>query len=135
MGTKAVGMYLQRLREHQHLTRAEVAELLETNEMQILRIEKGSVDTRASFLLAFTRTVQGSTDDIEQLLLDSDNDPTTGSKKAEQRIFASIQPTKEPMVMQEDTVAQAMELVLDLRKTPNQLAKWVKYGKKLVVGD
>jgi transcriptional regulator with XRE-family HTH domain len=126
-------MYLQRLREQQNLTRAAVAELLETNEMQILRIEKGSVDTRASFLLAFTRCVQGSSEDIERLLLNDSDDPQIGVQVANQRFLKSIQSVPEHLTLYEDKVAQVMELALDLRKNPTQLAKWVNYGKKLMV--
>jgi len=132
MGTKAVGRYLNRLREHQKLSRSTIAEMLDTNEMQVLRTEKGSVDTRASFLFAFSRAVQGDNSDIEKLLLSNDDDdPEIGDQLAIQRILQKpVQ--NEPTT---DTgVVQVMELALNLRKNPLMLDKWVEYGKKLMRG-
>lgn len=64
----AAGAYLRTLREGRRLSRADVASQAGTNEMQIIRIEKGEIDTRSSLLMKLVRAVQGNPEHIAQLL-------------------------------------------------------------------
>jgi len=66
----AAGAYLRTLREARGLTRDEVAYQIGTNGVQVMRIEKGEVDTRGSLLMALARRVQANVDQLSRLLLD-----------------------------------------------------------------
>jgi hypothetical protein len=72
-----VGRYLQQLRDHARLSRAEVAAQVReltgtaTNDVQIFRIERGVLDTKGTVLMALAQVVGGNLAHIQQLLLDA----------------------------------------------------------------
>jgi transcriptional regulator with XRE-family HTH domain len=66
---KAAGAYLRRLREEKGISVTRVASLMDTGEGQIRRIEAGSIDTRTSMMVHLCNLVDGSLDDIAQLML------------------------------------------------------------------
>jgi transcriptional regulator with XRE-family HTH domain len=82
----AVGGYIQRLRETRGMTVTQLAAALETTEGQIRNIEKGRVDTRSSMLINLCDYLQGSLDDIAQLMLSETATPEYGAKIAERWI-------------------------------------------------
>lgn len=82
--TVAVGAYLKTLREMHGLSRAEVAHAIETNEAQILRIERGDIDTRGSLLLRFVMTVRGSAEQLALLMTDPKANDVSARILAEQ---------------------------------------------------
>lgn len=79
----AVGAYLRKLREVRGLSVTKVAGQLDTSEAQIRKIERGGVDTRGSMLLTFCDLVDGSLDDIAQLMLSETATPEYAERVAE----------------------------------------------------
>lgn len=67
-GGKAVGAYLRFLREAAGLSVAEISQKVRIDVSQIWRIERGKSDPRASKLFLFIAAVNGSPDDIAQLI-------------------------------------------------------------------
>ncbi len=82
----AVGAYLRRLREAQQRSITEVAAQLGTGEGQIRRIEKGSVDTRASAMVQLCQLLAGNIGDIAYLMLSESATPAYARRLAEQWI-------------------------------------------------
>jgi transcriptional regulator with XRE-family HTH domain len=80
MSMLAAGTYIKTLREAKQLSRADLAKQSETNEMQILRVEKGEIDTRGSLLMKIVRVVEGSAEHIADLML-NDNATAEDAKK------------------------------------------------------
>ncbi len=89
MGAVAVGRYLQQLRDHARLSRAEVAAQVReltgtaTNDVQIFRIERGVLDTKGTVLMALAQVVGGNLAQIQQLLLDAN--ATTAPRRTQVR--------------------------------------------------
>lgn len=79
----AAGSYLRALREARHLSRAQVAAEAGTNEAQIVRIEKGEIDTRSSLLLRFAHYVRASADQLMQLVVNEDATAEDGQDLAD----------------------------------------------------
>ncbi len=86
----AAGAYLWEVRELRRLSRAEVAAAIReqtgegTNEVQVLRIEKGQ-NTSAAVLAAFARAVQGDFEQTFSLLLDPEA-TTDAAREAARRM-------------------------------------------------
>ena len=68
MGMEAVGVYLKTLRERKNLSQTQVAALIDSNEMQIRRIEKGNHRALGPTLIKVVAVLQGSFDHILALL-------------------------------------------------------------------
>ncbi len=68
MSLIAIGNYLRTMREFHSLSRIDVAKKIRTSEQQVLRIEAGEIDTRASLLLEFVNAVQGNAEDLRWLV-------------------------------------------------------------------
>jgi transcriptional regulator with XRE-family HTH domain len=79
----AVGGYLRRLREARGYSATSVAHWLETGEGQIRRIEKGSIGTRAAMLINYCALLDGSLDDIAELMLSEQATAEHGVRLAE----------------------------------------------------
>lgn len=69
---KAAGAYLWALREEQELSRADVAVQVGTSDVQLMRIEKGEIDTRGSMLMSLLRVLRGNANQVETLILDQE---------------------------------------------------------------
>lgn len=80
----AAGAYLRTLREGRGLTRDEVAYEIGTSGVQVMRIEKGEVDTRGSLLMALAKRVHANVDHISRLLLDEQATAEDGQQLAAQ---------------------------------------------------
>jgi transcriptional regulator with XRE-family HTH domain len=80
---KAVGAYLQRLRELQGLTRTKVAAAFDTVEAQISAIEKGKRETRTSMTVNLVSFLGGSLDDVASLMLSEQATPDYATQLAE----------------------------------------------------
>jgi transcriptional regulator with XRE-family HTH domain len=93
---RAVGTYLRTLREAQELSRAEIARALETNEVQVARIEKGEIDTRGSLLLQFLKVVRGDAEQLTSLMTDPLATESTGRTMAEMylRDWLEVEPNE-----------------------------------------
>jgi transcriptional regulator with XRE-family HTH domain len=126
MSLKASGAYLQHLREHTGLSRAELAEKLSTSPSQVFRIEEGKGETRGSLLAAFIRNVNGSAEDVVNLLLNSRASAEEGVRAAE--IWLGSQ---QPTHIYRSTVHPD---VADLagRLSDYELGRWVAFGQRLL---
>lgn len=85
---KAVGAYLQTLREGRGLSRVWVAEQAGTNDTSIYRVEQRGQESKPKILIPLVRAVRGSFDDIGELLKDDDLPIEEGVKLAEVRLRA-----------------------------------------------
>jgi transcriptional regulator with XRE-family HTH domain len=83
MSLAAAGAYLQLLRERRGLSRADVASAAGTNEAQVIRIEKGEIDTRGSLLLRMVQAVRGRAEDVLKLVTDASATAEDGRRAAE----------------------------------------------------
>lgn len=126
MSMKAVGAYLHTLREHHDLTLTEIAKKLKTSSSLIFRVEQGQGETRGSILLGFTRLVEGSPDDIANLLLNPNASVEDGQTFAVRRVnqLASLAP--EPTSVHPDILHLIEQL------SPYDLGKWVVMGQNLL---
>src|SRR5688572_2207965 len=86
MGMKAVGAYLQTLREGRGLSRVWVAEQAGTNDTSIYRVEQRGQEAGPKILIGFVRAVNGSFDDIDELLRDDDLPVDVGVQFAQRRL-------------------------------------------------
>jgi transcriptional regulator with XRE-family HTH domain len=85
-GNVALGAYLRRLRELRGMSRARVVQTIGTNasENQIMRIEAGEIDTRATMLMFFLKAVQGNVHHAAELVLNSNATEEDGRRLAEE---------------------------------------------------
>lgn len=74
MSRIAVGSYLKFLRNERRLSLADIASACGTNETQIIRIEAGRIDTRASLLMRIINVVKGDASDVLRLSLHEECD-------------------------------------------------------------
>lgn len=89
---QAVGMYLKILRERRNLSVMDIvlamrdlAPEIDTNPTYIWRIEHGKIESPgARLLLAFTRVVEGSLEDVADLLLNRRATADDGYRRAEE---------------------------------------------------
>lgn len=82
---KAAGAYLWELREARALSREAVADAIGTNDVQIMRIEKGTIDTRGSLLLKFVNVVAGDAELLKTLMVDDAASEEDGRRLARER--------------------------------------------------
>lgn len=94
MSLTAAGAYLQLMRERRGLSRADVASAAGTNEAQVIRIEKGEIDTRGSLLLRMVQAVRGRAEDVLKLVTDVGATAEDGRRIAEEALRPS-DPTAE----------------------------------------
>lgn len=126
MSKEAVGAYLRTLRESLKLTQVALAEDVETNESQIIRLEQGRVDTRGSLLMAVTQVLGGRPDDIQRLILNPQATARDGIALANMRLWQ----TEEPMSGVADT--DVTDIYQALRSDARRLGLWIGYGRSLV---
>ena len=91
MGTQAVGAYIKTLREARGLSQVQVAALIDSNETQIRRIERGRHDALGTTLAKTVKAVQGNMQHIQTLLLQEDDSPWLGEELA--RAMLEMQPS------------------------------------------
>ena len=131
----ATGAYIWQLRETAGLTRDEVAYISGTNNVQVMRIEKGQIDTRGSLLLAIVKNLNGSAEHIAQLLLDKNATAEQGRTLAQEwladshkRTISLINSTK-----QTGKVAELLVLAQKLEGVdPSALDRLIGYGQSLL---
>jgi transcriptional regulator with XRE-family HTH domain len=83
-GNKAVGAYLRKLREIRGYTRTKVAAALDTNENQIKRIEDAVGSTSGLTLLKLIRLLDGSAEQVADLVMKEDATEDEGRRLAEE---------------------------------------------------
>lgn len=98
MSLEAAGAYLQTLREFHGLSRADIASAAGTNEAQVIRIEKGEIDTRGSLLLRFLQSVQGSAEELLRLITSANATAEEGRRAARQAEPLPLKPKLEAML-------------------------------------
>jgi transcriptional regulator with XRE-family HTH domain len=82
MTSKAIGSYLQTLREGRNLTRPYIADVLGVSIRQIQNWERGISDPSGTALLLFMHIVNGSTDQLTHLVLNPDLTAEDGQRLA-----------------------------------------------------
>lgn len=80
---KAVGAYFRRLRQLKGMTSTKVGAALETAEAQIRKIENGTIDTRGSMLINMCLLLEGSLDDVAELMISEQATPERARRMAE----------------------------------------------------
>lgn len=83
---KAVGAYLETLREARGLSRVWVAEKAGTNDTSVYRVERRGQAAGPKILIGIVRAVRGSFDDVDELLREDDTPETVGRHLAEVRL-------------------------------------------------
>lgn len=131
----ATGAYLWALREAMGLSRDEVAYEANTNGVQVMRIEKGEIDTRGSLLLSIVKTVKGNAEHVAQLLL-GDFTAEDGRRLAEQWLSGSEIKQAETLaaeIRNQGKVAEALEIIRRLEALdPAALDRLLSYGQGLL---
>lgn len=83
---ESVVAYLGELRDGQHISRAQLAAMLETTEQTIFRIERGQQEPKGGLLVGLVTMLRGSWDEIRRLQLGKDATPDLGRDLARQRL-------------------------------------------------
>lgn len=116
MNLKAAGAYIWYLREQYDLSREEVAAAAGTSDVQIMRIEKGEIDTRGSLLFAVIRIVRGNADDVSQLMHSPNATLTDGRQLAAEWMKQTDELRSETEI--EDELAELREIRENLAQQP-----------------
>src|SRR5690349_2012489 len=74
MGKMSAGTYLRVMRERRDISRAEIAKVIKASVQTVANIETGGKEPAASKLLAFVQAVGASLEDVQRLMLASDNE-------------------------------------------------------------
>lgn len=130
---EAVGAYLGRLREAKRWSRVKAAKLLDTNDVQLGRIEKGEIDTRSSFLFAFLDLVGGDINQVYALMRNANAKAAQGTEAAEEwllrqrvKLEAASDETRRQSVFVYRRIAELLEAGYDpqaaLRIVESELA-------------
>lgn len=126
MSIKAVGQYLKQRREEKGFSRDQIAEMIGTSNAQILRIERGGIDTRGSLLLRFVRAIEGSADDVIRLLLGEEHPIEHSTTNFLSEPIHQIAITE---------MIEAMEMLIAMQKKQKLFHQWVSYGKYLLENE
>jgi transcriptional regulator with XRE-family HTH domain len=124
MGIQSAGAYIRSLREARHIGRGSLALKLGIDHTQIERIEKGQTDTRGSLLLRILHTLEGSPEQLLQLMLNPDATPADGRRLAEEWLTSG----RGRHLAREDLERVANGLAAD----PARFQKWLGYGERLI---
>jgi transcriptional regulator with XRE-family HTH domain len=134
MGKEAAGAYLQRLREYLNLSRSKIAERLDTNDMQISRVEKGEVDTRVSFMLSIVQLLNGDVTEVTDLLLNDHATIEDGQLIADRRILKKgIKEDRVLYTVMDSNfhIYEILEILLRLKDHPEQQQMLLEYARGL----
>ena len=91
---------------------------------QIERIEKSQTDTRGSLLLRIVHTLQGSPDQLTELMVNPDATPEDGRRLASEWLKAG----SALHLVRQDLAT----LIDELAEDPARFQKWLGYGERLV---
>lgn len=114
MSLTAVGAYLKTLRESRGLTLADVASSAGTNEAQVIRIEKGGIDTRGSLLLMILKAVRGRPEDLLGLMTSPEATEEDGRRIARLALAPPIELSEDDKKRLLSLNPDQRRLVLDL---------------------
>jgi DNA-binding XRE family transcriptional regulator len=89
MSMTGVGAYIRTLREKQGITRAWLAEQVDTSDTSLYRIENGQQQPGLELMLGIIQHVRGSVGDIRHLLRDENAREDEGRQLAEIRLSES----------------------------------------------
>lgn len=118
----AAGAYLWELRDAKRLSREELAAEIGTNDVQIMRIEKGEIDTRGSLLLRFIHKVNGDFEEVVRLM----DDPTATEEEGRRRALAWLNRKMEEKKMgQHDPLLEEIlnEMLVEYQRRPTILGQ------------
>nr|P25279.1 RecName: Full=Uncharacterized 15.4 kDa protein in HgiDIIM 5'region; AltName: Full=ORF15 [Herpetosiphon aurantiacus]CAA38940.1 orf 15 [Herpetosiphon giganteus] len=132
----ATGAYLWTLREAIGLCRNDVAHEAGTNNVQIMRIEKGEIDTRGSLLLSVVRAVNFNAEHIAQLFLMLVATEEDGRNLAISWINRETTSAIDEFiadVKKDNKVSEALKLIQQLEALdPSSLDRLLGYGQSLL---
>lgn len=124
MSIDATGEYLRVLRDARKISRNALGQKIGADHSLIERIEKGQTDTRGSLLLRILHTLEGSPEQLLQLMLNPDATPADGRRLAEEWLTSG----KGRYLAREDLDRVANSLAAD----PTRFQKWLGYGERLI---
>ncbi len=107
------------------MSRNALGQKIGTDHSLIERIEKGQTDTRGSLLLRIVHTLQGSPDQLAELMVNPNTTPEDGRRLAEEWL-------KRGRVRQAALAGEAASLAQDLAQDPARYQKWLGYGERLL---
>jgi transcriptional regulator with XRE-family HTH domain len=122
MSMIAAGAYLWELRDAKKLSREELADAIGTNDVQVMRIEKGEIDTRGSLLLRFIHKVNGDFEEVVRLM----DDPTASEEEGRRRALEwANRKVEERKAGQHDPLFEEVlnEMAAEYRRRPTVLGQ------------
>ena len=131
---EAAGAYLWALRDYWQMSREEVASAIReaigegTNDVQILRIEKGAHKTKADVMAAFARIVRGDPGQVAALLLDGSATAENGRAAA----HAYLAQFRGQPGLQDQRRREAIALIDTLLSDPAKFGELMGYGHRLL---
>ncbi len=124
MSIDATGEYIRVLREAHRVSRNALGQKIGTDHSLIERIEKGQTDTRGSLLLRIVHTLQGSPDQLTELMVNPNATPEDGRRLASEWLKAG----SALHLVRQDLAT----LIDELAEDPARFQKWLGYGERLV---
>jgi transcriptional regulator with XRE-family HTH domain len=124
MSIDATGEYLRVLRDARKMSRNALGQKIGTDHSLIERIEKGQTDTRGSLLLRILHTLEGSPEQLMQLMVNPDATQEDGRRLAEEWLTSG----SARYFAREDLDRVANNLAAD----PTRFQKWLGYGERLI---
>lgn len=118
--------YLRILRERNGLSQSDIARLAGVEPKQVYRWEKCQSEPTGSSLAIFVHAVRGNPEYVNRLIIEN------SLEEAQQLAQAELVTEKNKKLLDSDNVVLGMELVLELRRHPAQLSRWVEIGRELV---
>lgn len=122
MGKAAAGAYLWELRKSTGLSRDDVAKKFATSRTIIEGIETGERETRSSLLLAFTRLVNGSAEQITDLLLDEKTTAEDG-REAARNLLKQLSDAE---------LANVIRIFQHVKQNPSSFDRLIGYADRLL---
>jgi len=132
MSMKIAMSYLRILREKNGLSQSDIARSIGVEPKQVYRWEKCQSEPSGTSLATFTHLVKGSPDHVIDLILNENATLEDAEILANQITLQTNTEEKKGYLSDSEGVVEAMELVLNLRRSPDRLAQWVRIGKRLV---
>lgn len=127
---QAAMVYLRSLREGQELSQADVARSVGVESKQVYRWERGESAPSGGRLIAMVRALRGRFEDVEHLLLDSD-DGVVQAEVARALAEDRIEELRHKVV-EDERASRVCEISAALRPHPTQFDRWLGYGERLL---
>jgi len=129
VGIKSAGIYLEKVREGQHLSRLDAAQraTIVRDENYVWKVERARIHASATYLADLTNAVQGSFEHIKTLLLGGDDPAAAAAARGLAR--DRIEELNNPPSPEE---IRAKEIIEKLKGHADLLQQFNGYGDSLV---